>query len=590
MANQLKVADVLAIRALVERGWSYRRVARELGVHRETVARYARTEDVQTPKPAKAPTGSDPPGGVRNGDGSGSDRESEPATSAHRVAEGTGVPDTPGIMGVSASTRSDCEPHRELILGMLEQGLSAQRIWQDLRAEHSIDVSYYSVRRFIRHLCEASSLPFRRMECKPGEEAQLDFGRGAPVAGANGCRRRTWFFRIVLSHSRKGYTEAVFRQTTDELIRCLENAFDAFGGVPETLVFDNAKAAVIRPDWYDPELNPKLEAFCQHAGTVLLPTKPRTPRHKGKVESDVDYVKNNALKGRQFDSLAAQNEHLAHWEASVADTRIHGTTRRQVKQVFEEIERPTLKPLPDERFPFFQEATRIVHRDGHIEVAKAYYSLPPEYVGRTVWVRWDARLVRILDHRLNPVMVHARLEEGRFSTDPKHLHPHKVSAVERGAGHLLHRTRLIGQHTHAWAKAMLDSRGIEGVRVLVGLHSLAKRHSSSVLEDVCEIAHSHGVYRLRAIRQLIKRRGPKQDRFEFMDAHAIIRSLDEYTVAARRAIRQSNEGCVSPAMTTAARSNTASASDQDRSAGHGPGPQASPRKGLVSRPYDFIRR
>jgi hypothetical protein len=417
------------------------------------------------------------------------------------------------------------------------------------------------------------------MECGPGEEAQLDFGRGAPVIGAGGRRRRTWFFRIVLSHSRKGYTEAVFRQTTDDLIRCLENAFDAFGGVPQTLVFDNAKTAVIRPDWYDPELNPKLEAFCRHAGTVLLPTKSRTPRHKGKVESNVAYVKENALKGRVFATLAAQNEHLVHWDATIADTRIHGTTRRQVKQVFEEIERASLKPLPAERFPFFSEATRTVHRDGHVEVAKAYYSLPPEYVGRTVWVRWDARLVRIFDHRLQPVIVHVRLEPGQFSTDPKHLHPHKVSVVERGAGDLLHRTRFIGPHAHGWSKAMLDARGIEGVRVLVGLHALAKKHTSDVLEEVCEIAHSHDAYHLRAIRTLIKRRGPKQDRFDFMDVHPIIRTLGEYTAAAQRAIRRHEDRCASPAITTDARPGATGAGDQDRSTGRGPGPQASPRKG-----------
>jgi len=555
MANQLKVADVLAIRALVERGWSYRRIARELGVHRETVARHAS-------RPAKVPTGSDPPGVVKNADSSGP----EPATSARRVG------------GPASASRSNCEPHRELILGLLEQGLSAQRIWQDLRAEHGIDVGYDSVKRFVRRLGQASPLPFRRIECAPGKEAQLDFGRGAPVIGANGRRRRTWFFRIGLSHSRKGYTEAVFRQTTDDLIRCLENAFDAFGGVPETLVFDNAKAAVIKPDWYDPELNPKLDAFCRHAGTVLLPTKPRTPRHKGKVESDVGYVKDNALKGRVFESLAAQNEHLVHWEATIADTRIHGTTRRQVKQVFETVERPALKPLPDERFPFFNEATRIVHRDGHVEVAKSYYSLPPEYVGRTVWVRWDARLVRILDHRLQPIIVHVRLEPGRFSTDPKHLHPHKVSVVERGAGDLLARTRHIGPHAHGWSKAMLDARGIEGVRVLVGLHALAKQHPSDLIEEACEIAHGHDAYQLRAIRTLIKRSGPKQQRFEFTEVHPIIRTLDEYTAAAQRAIRRHDDRGVSPAMTTAARPNINGAGDQDRSAGRGPGPQASPRK------------
>lgn len=583
MANQLKVADVLAIRALLERGWSQRRIARELGVHRETVARYARGPGPvpvgggpEAPKPAKAPPGSDGPGGVGNADGSGSDRESKPATSAHRVA---GVDDASAPMPI---TRSDCEAHRSLILEKLDRGLSAQRIWQDLRFEHDVEVSYHSVKRFVRRLGEASPLPVRRQECEPGAEAQLDFGLAAPVVGADGRRRRSWFLRVVLSHSRKGYTETVFRQSTDELIRCLENAFDAFGGVPQTLVFDNAKCAVIKPDWYDPDLNPKLEAFCRHAGTVMLPTKPRTPRHKGKCESDVDYVAGNALKGRVFESLAAQNEYLAHWEATIADTRIHGTTRRQVRQHFEQAERSALRPLPQERFPHFQEATRIVHRDGHVEVAKAYYPVPPEHLGRTVWVRWDARIVRILDRRLRPIATHVRQEPGRFSTNPQFLHPHKVSAVERGAGDLLYRTKPIGRHVHAWSKAMLDARGIEGVRVLVGLHALAKQHRRDVLEDACEIAHSHGAYRLRAIRQLIRRGGPKQERFEFVDEHPIIRTMDEYTAAARAAFRRQlgpDDRCASPAMTTVARRDIHGAGDQDRSTGRGPGPQASPRKG-----------
>ena len=106
------------------------------------------------------------------------------------------------------------------------------------------------------------------MECEPGAEAQVDFGRGAPIVGADGKRKSTWVFRIVLSHSRKGYAEAVHRQTTDDFLRCLENAFAHFGGLPKTLVIDNLRAAVNRADWFDPELNPKAEEFCRHYGMV----------------------------------------------------------------------------------------------------------------------------------------------------------------------------------------------------------------------------------------------------------------------------------------------------------------------------------
>ena len=134
-------------------------------------------------------------------------------------------------------------------------------------------------------------------------EAQVDFGQGAWVM-VDGKRKRPHLFRIVLSHSRKGYSEVVWQQTTESFIRCLENAFRYFGGVPRTLIIDNLRAAVTRADWYDPELNAKVAEFCRHYGTVMLPTRPAMPRHKGKIEAGVKFAQNNALKGRCFESLA----------------------------------------------------------------------------------------------------------------------------------------------------------------------------------------------------------------------------------------------------------------------------------------------
>jgi hypothetical protein len=138
----------------------------------------------------------------------------------------------------------------------------------------------------------------------------------------------------------------------------LENAFRHFGGVTATVVIDNLKAGVIRADWFDPEINPKLAEFARHYGTVILPTRPAMPRHKGKVEASVKYAQNNAVKGRSFGSLAAQNSFLSEWERNVADTRIHGTTRRQVGKLFAEVEKPALQPLPAGLFPVFEEARR----------------------------------------------------------------------------------------------------------------------------------------------------------------------------------------------------------------------------------------
>ena len=304
------------------------------------------------------------------------------------------------------------------------------------------------------------------------------------------------------------------------------------------------------PDWFDPELTPKVQSFCQHYGTVILPTKPYMPRHKGKVEAGVKYVKNNGLKGHTFASLEDQQRHLDHWEATVADTRIHGTTKQQVGKLFNEVERAALLPLPAEPFANFREAQRKVNRDGHVEVAKAYYSVPPEYLARTVWARWDARLVRIFNHRWEQIALHVRREPGRFSTLGEHLAPEKISGLERGAEYLLKKAAWIGPQTHEWAQAMLAARGIEGTRVLQGLLSLAKRHAHEALEKACEIALSHGAWRLRTLRQLLKRSAPRQEPLPFLDEHPIIRPLDDYAQLVARAIhRQGSRSSVSEGFT-----------------------------------------
>lgn len=511
MANHLKMAVIQAIMALHRRGWSNRRIARELGVHRETVARNIRVGQARS-KPAKAPPGSQD---VQAG---------QPTVQ----------------QGRSTDTGSACQPLRQVILDKLELGLSAKRIHQDLVVEHGFEGSYYSVRRFVRRLGASVPLPFRRMECQPGAEAQVDFGKGAPIAVAEGKRRRTHVFRIVLSHSRKGYSEAVFRQTTDAFLGALENAFWHFGGVARTIVLDNLRAAVKKPDWFDPELNPRVRSFCEHYGTVALPAKPYTPRHKGKVERGIGYVQDNALKGRQFSELAEENGYLLEWETNIADTRIHGTTRQQVGKVFREVERPALLPLPPNRFPFFHEAPRVVHRDAHVEVEKAYYSVPPEYLGHPVWARWNGRVVRIFTKEMAQIAVHVQQDPGQFSTELIHIHSKKISRVERGAAWLLERTRLIGPKAERWGRAMLEARGIEGVRVLVGLNSLGGLHRPDEIDKACEIALTHGAFRLRVIRALIKRGGSKQEAFEFLAEHEIIRDLKEYGQLARESIRGSN--------------------------------------------------
>ena len=506
--NELSVSLQHSILTLADGKRSQRDIAKLLGIHRETVARYLR---LAGSKPAKVPTGSEV------------EVESKPAILP------TGSEPKPAKVpaGLFPRSRSQCESWRDWIESGVSAGLTAQRIYQDLVSEHQYVGGYDAVKRFVRQLRETQPEAFVRIEVEPGMEAQVDFGQGAWI-WVNGRRKRPHLFRVVLSHSRKAYSEVVWHQTTEVFIRCLENAFRHFGGCPRTLIIDNLRAAVTRADWYDPELNAKVEEFCRHYGTVILPTRPAMPHHKGKVEAGVKYAQDNALKGRTFNTLAEQNLFLAEWESNVADTRIHGTTRQQVGKVFTEVEQSRLLPLPASLFPVFEEAPRRVHRDGYVELKRAYYSVPPEYVGRQVWVRWESRMVRVFNQRREQIALHVLAEPGKFATDPSHLHSPHRGIIQHSLEHLLDRARLIGVHTGSWAEAMIQQRGPIGGRVLHGLLALAQKHPVKALEYAAQKALHHGTWRLKDLRTLVEQPQPVPQ-LDFLETHPLIRSLEEYT-------------------------------------------------------------
>lgn len=521
--NQLKMDIQQTISTLSRGGRSQRWIARELGINRETVARYRRlARQAEEPKPAIPPAGSQPverpnPAIVPPG----------PEVVAAPIQPAS-EPPNPAISpaGSRPGRVSHCESFESFIQAGLDGGLSAQRIYQDLVSEQKFAGGYDSVKRFVRQLAQANPLPFRRLESEPGQEAQVDFGQGAWVV-ENGRRRRPHVLRVVLSHSRKGYTEAFWQQTSESFVRGVENALRHFGGVVRTLVIDNLRAAVKKVDWFEPELNPKVVSFCEHYGTVILPTKPAMPRHKGKVEAGVKYVQDNGLAGKQFASLGAQNAHLAHWEQTVADTRIHGTTRQQVGTHFLTAEKPKLLPLPAGLFPVFSEAPRKVHRDGYVEVDKAYYSVPPEYVRRGVWARWDAKMVRLFNDRMEAIAVHVRSEPGKFKTDPAHIHDHKRTLIERGAEWILDRCRLLGSGAGTWAETLYQQRGPESLRVLQGLLAMAEKHPAPQLDQACQLALTHDAWHLRDLRELLAR-PVAQEQFGFIETHPLIRDLEAY--------------------------------------------------------------
>jgi hypothetical protein len=147
-------------------------------------------------------------------------------------------------------------------------------------------------------------------------------------------------------------------------------------------------------------------------------------------------------------------------------------------------------------------------------------------------------MVRIFNQRLEEIAVHVRQAPGRFSTHPSHIAAEKMHGVDRGTTWLLQKASRIGSHADCWARKVIETRGIEGIRAVMGLLHLTERHSVRAIDKACEIAVSYRAYYLRNIRQLIKHQAPKQEQLEFMEEHPIIRNMDVYGDLVRTSLRR----------------------------------------------------
>ena len=393
MSNVLSHEKKQQVLALGRLGWSLRRIEEATGVRRETASGYLKAAGIGVRSPRRRRLSEGPPGGASpkpasevSTDSSGSD--SKPASEVSTDLPGPcGVLERPPTPGVSP-TASACEPYRDLIEVDLGKGRNAMAIWQDLVDRHGFQARYASVKRFVRKLRGGSSREAHPViTTDPGEEAQVDYGDGPMVRDPKtGKYRRTRLFVLTLGCSRKSVRLLTFRSSSKSWAELHETAFRRLGGACRVVVLDNLKEGVITPDVYDPALNPLYRDVLTHYGVVALPCRVGHPDRKGKVESGVGHAKRTPLKGLRFESLEEAQAHLDHWEERWADTRIHGTTKRQVAAMFAE-EKPHLLPLPAEPFRYYQYGMRTVHLDGCVEVDKAYYAPPPGWLGKSVAVQ-----------------------------------------------------------------------------------------------------------------------------------------------------------------------------------------------------------
>ena len=542
MSNVLGEEKRQQVLALGRLGWPLRRVEEATGVRRETAAAYLRAAGI----PVRSPRTRRPPkpashGGVITDSGGAKPASGEeviPDAGAQEVAAaepppGGAAPETSREEGPSAATpppgrapaASACEPYRELIDLGLGRGRNAKGIWQDLCDEHGFRAGYASVMRFVRKLHGASVPQACAVIVTPaGEEGQVDYGTGPMVRdSATGKYRRTRLFVFTLGCSRKSVRLLGFRSSTRIWAELHEQAFRRLGGAVRVVVLDNLREGVLEPDIYDAALNPLYRDVLAHYGAVALPCRVRDPDRKGKVESGVGHAKRTPLRGQRFESLEEAQAYLDRWEQNWADTRIHGTTKRQVAAMFAE-ERPHLLPLPVEPFRYYQYGQRTVHLDGCVEVEAAYYGAPPGWIGRGVGVQWDAVHVRLLDPKTGLLLrEHFRQPRGRHRI----LDEDRPKQTPREVGKLLHRAQRAGKHVGELCIEIHQREPQVGVRRIQGVLALARRHGTQATDDACTVALEVGVPTYRFIRRYLDRQ-VEQLPLSLRQVDPLIRKLTEY--------------------------------------------------------------
>jgi transposase len=516
MSNVLSDDKKQQVIALGKLGWSLRRIEQLTGVRRETASAYLKAAGVVVHLPGWGRrTPAKPAIGVIT------DPDSKPAIQVITDSDGS-PPGSSGPPNCPKASPSACEPYREFVEQEFTRGRNAMAIWQDLVSDHGFASGYQSVRRFLRKLQGPQNPePAGIILTAAGEEAQVDYGSGPMVRHPQSGRyRRTRLFVLTLGYSRKSVRLLVWRSSTRIWAELHERAFRRLGSCPRVVVLDNLKEGVLLPDIYDPALNPLFRDVLAHYGVVALPCRVQDPDRKGKVESGVGHAKRTPLKGQRFESLEEAQAYLDRWEERWADTRIHGTTKRQVAAMFAE-EKPFLLPLPLEPFRYYQYGERVVHLDGCVEIAAAYYSTPPGWIGRPVNVQWDETQVRILNPRTNELLrEHLRQRPGGYRLEEED----RPKRMPLSTTQLLRRAERAGTQIGVFCNAIYQREGQLGIRRILGVFSNIKKYGIAAVEDACAAALELGISEYRFLRRYLQRR--PQPGLRQIDP--LIRELTEY--------------------------------------------------------------
>ena len=511
--NVLKPEKQAAISTLLNKNVSQREISRKTGIDRKTVRRYIRQNapgSIQIPPPeatSKSPT---------------------PATDQIGKPPPRPPADSVDSGPIPFHARSACEPHRKWIEDQVRLGRNAMAIYQDLVEQFSFEHKYNSVKRFVRKLKRKDPKQFDRLEFRPGEEAQVDYGQGALTKGPNGKYKRPRLFVMTLKYSGRSFRKVVWKSSQETWAKLHEEAFRYFGGCPEYVVLDNLKEGVIKPDIYEPELDPVYAAVLAHYGVVADPARVRDPDRKGTVENAVQHTQNTALKGKQFDTIEAQNEWLMHWEERWASTRIHGRKKRQVEEMFQE-EKPHLSLLPLKGFEYFRQETRTVYDDGTIQVDSCYYSALPAPLHQEIIVRIYETQIDIINPRtMEKIRTHIK---GDRPGAVKMEEEDRIFNPSRQTTSLLNKAESIGPATRQLCELIFKEKGRPGQRRMQGIVNLARKHEAGSIEAAAKTAIEKGLRSYKSFCRLVEHQKSFTDtrpQEGISQEHELIRPSNDY--------------------------------------------------------------
>jgi transposase len=478
-SGRIDTMDIHELMRLFRAGDSDRQIARLLGHNRRTVARYRSWATEQ---------------GLLQG-------ELPSVAELHCRLTTTLPPPVPPQQVSSVAA------YAEEIAQLRARGVEIAAIRARLEERHGPPISYSAVWRLVRRLEPTVPEAMVRVEVLPGAEGQVDFGYGGLLLDpVSGTPRRSWVFVVVLSFSRHLYAELVFDQRVETWLSCHIHAFTFFGGVPERMVPDNLKTAIIRASFRDDPLAQRAyRELAEHYGFRIDPTPPRQPHLKGKVEQGgVHYVKRNFLAGRDPETSDERNRRLRTWLLDTAGVRIHGTTKVPPLVRFRDVEQMALLPVPRTPFDVAVWKQVRVYRDCYVVFEGSYYSAPYRLVGQTLWVRGGLRRVELYTTTHELIATHTRAKgPGDRQTHLDHLPPSKIPGLVLSRESVQLQANQLGPATAAVVCQLLAHRPEDRLRSAGRLVRLAETYGRDRLERACRRAQHFGETSYPAVKRIL---------------------------------------------------------------------------------------